>query len=275
MRLRKWTLPAILALLLGAGGLAYAQFGANTLSLNATASGTAPTIAASGLDANISINLLPKGTGTVQVNGSPVSVSGGTTASLTINPGPLTVVGPALFTPGATPTLTAALKSGPLRIFHTVTDAPTTTTANETLYTITIPANTLAADGQSVVIDFGFITAATANNKNALISFGATNIWSTGQGAFNNNLDRVVCQVFRTAAATQKSICSLAHFTNSAVSALGGANTVIAGNGNNQLTTPAETLSNAVTVLVRALTPTAAGDLTGKYVTVDWYPQGQ
>lgn len=251
--------------------------GANTILQTDAPSGVAPAFRANGQDANISINLVPKGTGSVLVGGVPIAVSGGTIGSLSINPGPLAVTGttnltgPLFIQPGTN----GSLKGVPARIFHVTTDAPTTGTVAETLYTFNLPANTLAVDGQSIRIIFSFITAANANNKNALISFGATNIWSTGQGAFNNNLDTVVCDIFRTGAATQKAVCLMGHFTNVAVSALGGANIVIGGNGNSTLTTPGETLSGPVAILFRALTPTAAADLTAKYAAVDWYPQGQ
>ena len=277
VKAKRWIIGAVLGLLaLGGGGVALAQL-ANSLNVSSAPSGSAPAIRAGGIDANISINLVPKGSGTVQVNGTPIAVSGGTITSLTINPGPLAVTGttnltgPLFIQPGTNGTL----KGVGARIFHSATDAPTTGTVAETLYTVNIPANTLTADGQSLLVRFTFITAANGNNKNALLSFGATNIWSTGQGAFNNNLDTVTCQIFRTGAATQKSICLLSHFTNAAVSALGGANTVAGGNGNSALTTPGETLSGAVTILARALTPTAAADLTAKSLTVDWYPVGQ
>lgn len=283
-RLKWWilgsfvSLPAfLLAVTLGYQVVTGQPIGANTLLLTDAASGSAPAVRANGQDANISINIVPKGTGTVQINGVPVAVSGGTVTSLTVNPGPLAVTGttnltgPLFIQPGTNGTL----KGVAARIFHVTTDAPTTGTVAETLYTFNLPANTLAVDGQAIRIIFSFITAANGNNKNALISFGATNIWSTGQGAFNNNLDTVVCDVFRTGAATQKSVCNLVHFTNAAVSALGGANTVIGGNGNAALTTPGETLSGAVAILFRALTPTAAADLTAKFAAVDWIPQGQ
>lgn len=53
----------------------------NELTLANAATGNAPSISATGTDSNISINLVPKGTGTVQVSGSPIlSVSTAWTA---------------------------------------------------------------------------------------------------------------------------------------------------------------------------------------------------
>lgn len=44
----------------------------NALTLKASATGVAPSIEARGSDTNISVNIVPKGTGTLQVNGSTV-----------------------------------------------------------------------------------------------------------------------------------------------------------------------------------------------------------
>ena len=60
-------------------GIVYGQpFGANTIVETDAASGSAPALRASGVDANISVNIVPKGTGTVQVNGVAIpGVAGG------------------------------------------------------------------------------------------------------------------------------------------------------------------------------------------------------
>lgn len=47
----------------------------NGLTFAATATGNPPTVTAYGADTNISINVIPKGTGTLQVNGVAVSTS--------------------------------------------------------------------------------------------------------------------------------------------------------------------------------------------------------
>ena len=58
---------------------------ANQVTLGSAASGSAATVAATGTDTNISLNLVPKGTGTVQVNGTPIPLSSGSAAPLTLN----------------------------------------------------------------------------------------------------------------------------------------------------------------------------------------------
>lgn len=268
--MKKWlTIGAILALLLGAG-VAIAQL-PNTLNVSSAPSGTAPAIRASGIDANISINLVPKGSGVVQVNGTPIAVSGGTVTSLTVNPGPLAVTGttnltgPLFIQPGTA----VGLKRVGARIFHTVTDAPTTGTVLETLYTATIQANTLAVNGQSLHLRLYANTAANGNTKNLSVTFGGTTIFSTGATAQNNFGLNPVCDIYRTAAATQKAVCT-ANAVTSAVGSLPAAIGQIY-----SVTTPAETLSGAVAILVTGTTATAAADLTARAMTIDWLPEGQ
>lgn len=258
--------PALfLAVTLGYQVVTGQPIGANTLLLTDAASGSAPAVRANGQDANISINIVPKGTGTVQVNGVPVAA--GTATSLSINPGPLAVTGttnltgPLFVQPGTNGTL----KGVGARIFHTTADVATTGTVIETLYTVSIPANTLAVDGQSLRVTVWATTAATANNKTLTVTFGATTIGVLGPAAFNNNVLEMVCDIFRTGAATQKAICRGDNVSIGAVAI----------NGQGTFTTPAEALSGAVALLVRGTTPTIAGDMTARTTTVDWVPQGQ
>jgi hypothetical protein len=261
--MKRWiTLSALIALLAGAG-LAIAQL-PNNLNISSAASGSAPAIRAGGIDANISINLVPKGSGTVQVNGTPIVVGGGTTTSLTINPGPLNVTGPLFIQPGTA----AANKRVGATIAHNVADVTTTGTLIETLYTFPIAANTLAADGESLQLDVVLSSAANANNKTVTITYGATNIGVQGPVAANAENFVMRCQIFRTGAATQKAICWGVHHAQAGV---GGAALF----GITQVTTPAETLSGAVNLLVRGTTPTAAGDLTARFAKVFWQPVGQ
>jgi len=69
----------LLALLTLAPILAQAQ-SANTLSLRGAPAGGIPALAATGVSTNISINLVPKGTGIVLISGAPI---GGTLSGLT------------------------------------------------------------------------------------------------------------------------------------------------------------------------------------------------
>lgn len=266
--MKKWLLIGSLLAALGLAGVAVAQL-PNTLNVSSAPSGTAPAIRAAGIDANVSINLIPKGSGTVQVNGAPVAIGGGTITSLTINPGPLAVTGTTNLTgPLNIQTGTAAgLKLVGARIFHSTTDVATTGTVIETLYTFSVPANTLAVDGQSLRLYAVATTAANGNAKTFSIDYGATTIFTSSSQAYNNDYLAVSCEIFRTGAATQKAFCKMEGSELNAFTA----GISVASN----LTTPAETLSGAVTILVRGTTPTAAADLTARLATVDWYPVGQ
>jgi hypothetical protein len=259
---KRWSIVgAILALLVG-GGVAVAQL-PNTLNISSAPSGSAPAIRASGIDANVSINLVPKGAGTVQVSGTPITVSGGTFTSLNVNPGPLNVTGSLFVQPGSA----ATLKRVGAVIAHNITDAPTVGTALETLYTFAIEANTLANDGESIEIDVALTTAANANNKTATIAFGGTTMVSTGAIAANAETITMRCHIYRTGAATQKAHCQHRH----SVTATDNADMF----GGNRVTTPAETLSGAVNLIVTGTTPTAAADLTARIAKVYWHPVGQ
>jgi hypothetical protein len=275
--LTRLALPIALAALVVAGlhvfppDLSHAQRQfSNFLSVLGANSGSTPSINAQGTDANISINLVPKGAGTVQVNGVPITVSGGTFTSLTVNPGPFAVTGttnltgPLFIQPGTNGTL----KGVGARIAHNVTDAPTTGTLIETLYTFAIPGNTLSADGQSLSFYVVANTAANGNNKTLTVVYGATTIGVQGPIAANAENIRIQCTIWRTGAATQKAYCNGGHHAQSGV---GGAAVF----GIEQFSTPGETLSGAVNLLVRGTTPTAAADLTARAASLDWYPVGQ
>lgn len=241
----------------------------NNVAIQGANSGSSPSLRAVGTDANINLNLVSKGGGCVQANGACITTSGGTFTSLTINPGPLAVTGTTNLTG---PLFVQAGTSGVLegvgaRIFHNVTDAPTTGLAIETLYTYAMPANTLAVNGQALTIEVAATTAANANNKTLTVVFGATTIGTSTAAGFNGESMLMRCQVYRVTNTTQKARCNFQSFTSGTLTA--NQNAVIVS------TAPGETLSGGVNILVRGTTPTAAADLTANVATIDWYPQGQ
>lgn len=269
-----WGLLGALALAGGwvaGGGPALAQL-ANSLNISSAPSGTAPAIRAGGLDANISINLIPKGSGTVQVNGTPIITGGGTTTSLTVDPGPLTVNGttnlngPITSRPG---TSIVSDNLGGIVLANSSTNATTALAATETdLFNFSLPANSLSANNQFLDLVAWVRNAATANNKQTRVYFGATMIGDSTAVAANNNWWAVRCQIWRTGAATQKAICRANNVANAAswaTAAGGGAN----------LTTPAETLSGAVTIRVTGTDAVAAAGTNLEAVNLVWYPAGQ
>lgn len=268
---KKWFIGGIAALLLALAGVAVAQL-PNTLNVSSAASGAAPAIRASGIDTNISINLVPKGTGVVQVNGTPIVVGGGTTTSLTINPGPLAVTGttnltgPLFMTPGTSATLEAV---GGVVLANSSTNATTTLVATEQdLFNFSVLANTLSANNQYLKLVFRDRNAATGNTKQLRVYFGATLIGDSTAVAANNNWWNGDCHIWRTGAATQKAICMTVNQTN------GGSWSTAAGAGAN-ISTPAENLAGPVVVRITGTDGVAAGGSNLEGVNLLWYPAGQ
>lgn len=103
------------------------------------------------------------------------------------------------------------------------------------LITYSVPAATLAADGDSLEISAWGTFAANANNKTVKIKFGATTILDTGAVAANSGNWVIRATVVRTGAATQQCFATLV--TDNATL------TDIA-----KYTTAAETLANAITL---------------------------
>lgn len=76
-------------------------------------------------------------------------------------------------------------------------------TGEDDLITYTVPAGTLAADGQSLVVDAVFTLAATANAKRIRGYFGATVFYDSTSQAVNDGKLSVRAVITRTGAATQ------------------------------------------------------------------------
>lgn len=268
---KKWLIGGLAAILLALAGVAVAQL-PNTLNVSSSPSGTPPAIRASGIDANIGINLVPKGSGTVQVNGTPIVVGGGTTTSLTINPGPLAVTGttnltgPLFMTPG---TSVALEQVGGAVLSNSSTNATTTLVATEQdLFNFSVLANTLSANNQYLKLVFRDRNAATGNTKQLRIYFGATMIGDSTAVAANNNWWNGDCLIWRTGAATQKAICAATNQT-----AVGSWSTGAGGGAN--ITTPAENLAGPVVVRITGTDGVAAGGTNLEGVNLLWYPAGQ
>jgi hypothetical protein len=267
---RKWLIGGLAALLLAVAGVAVAQL-PNTLNVSSAPSGTAPAIRAAGIDANVSINLIPKGSGTVQVNGSPVAVGGGTVTSLTINPGPLAVTGTTnltgpLFTiPGTSVTLEQV---GGAVVFNSSADfTPAAAAVEEDAYNFSLLANSLSANNQYLDISWAVTTAANANNKRARLYFGATAVCDSTAAGFNNMRLTARVTIWRTGAATQKAVCVGLQSTEVSWATAAG--------GGTNFSTPAENLAGAVTVRLTLLNATAAADSTARGINLLWYPAGQ
>ena len=79
----------------------------------------------------------------------------------------------------------------------------------DTLNTWTIPASTLAVNGESLEIEKAFSFAANANNKQLKIKFGATTIYASGAVAQNGGSAIFNIRIVRTSATTQDVYISL------------------------------------------------------------------
>jgi hypothetical protein len=128
------------------------------------------------------------------------------------------------------------------------------------LHSYTVAANTLSTNGDSLHLTAGGTFAATANNKQLRVKFGATNVFDSGSLVTAVATDwSVVCDVFRTGAATQKAICT---FTSD--------NSMMLPQ-DVDYTTPAETLTGAVTFRLTG-EATANDDIVNEVSKVLWEP---
>lgn len=132
-------------------------------------------------------------------------------------------------------------------------------TGVDDLITYSVPASTLAVDGDTLtVIAYGTF-AANANNKQVRLVYGSTELATTGAIAQNSGSWRIEAQIVRTAAATQDATAFLALSDAGIVTPFAN------------LTTPAETLSGAVTLKCTG-EATSDDDIVqeGLIVRLDW-----
>jgi hypothetical protein len=243
--------------------------------LRGAALGANPALVCQGLDTNVNCNIVTQGTGTLLLNGTPIpGVSGGagTFASLSVTTGPNTIAGSTTFNglilarPGAS-IVTDGL--GGIVLANSSTNVTTTLAATEQdLFNFSIPANTLSADNQYLVLTFRDRNAATANTKQLRIRIGATLVMDSTAVAANNNWWPGDCIFWRTGAATQKAVCGAVNITN------GGSFATAAGGGMS-ISTPAEDTTAAITLRITGTDAVAAGGSNLEGVNLVWYPAGQ
>lgn len=268
---RKW---AILAVGLGLGVLGYHAVGAqpgqspNFAWLRGAAIGSDPALVCQGLDASVDCNIVPQGGGTLLVNGVAIpGISGGAGvfSSLTVN-GLSTFNGLLTARPGAS---VINDNLGAIVLSNSSTNVTTTLAATEQdLFNFSVPASTLSANNQYVVLSFRDRNAATANTKRLRFYFGATVIGDSTAVASNDTWWNGDCVIWRTGAATQKAICQ-------AVTQGNGVSWATATGAGANISTPAETLSGAVVVRVTGTDAVAAGGSNLEGVNLVWYPAGQ
>lgn len=142
----------------------------------------------------------------------------------------------------AQPTVIIGTGSGSARMAGTLNVSGTVTgnvgVGEDILATYTVPADTLAANGQALRISAWGTTAANGNNKEGRIRFGGiggTVVADTGVGAFNALAWNMNAIIVRTGAATQTSTGN-AFISNSAFTT--------------SRTAPGQTLSGTVDIVV-------------------------
>lgn len=263
--------------LLGYHALVVAQPGLtpNFAFLRGGALGIDPALVCQGLDTNVDCNIVTQGTGTLLLNGVAIpGISGGagTFASLTVTTGPNTIAGATAFNGLLTARPGASVVNdgiGAIVLSNSSTNTTTSLVATEQdLFNFSIPANTLSADNQFVVLDIRVRNAATANAKQTRVYFGATLIGNSTSVVNNNDWHIAQCHVWRTGAATQKAICHSNNVANAAAW-----NTANGGGAN--ISTPAETLSGAVVMRVTGTDAVAAAGTNLEAINLVWYPAGQ
>lgn len=126
-----------------------------------------------------------------------------------------------------------------IQLFDPAEDVNTTSVGNtdageDNLMTYSMPANTLFLNDHTVRITAWGTTAANGNNKTIKLYFGSTVLVSSGALAINDKDWYVTGLVVRTAAATQEAV---GIYHNETPTTVGPTRT-----------TPAETLSGAVTI---------------------------
>lgn len=145
--------------------------------------------------------------------------------------------------------------SGPL--FYSATQTGNATTTETDLFNVSIAANTLNANGETIEFYVAGTFAATANNKRLRAYWGATTLLDTGALAITTAQKwEIRGVIMRTGATTQKSTCSI--ITSDAA---------LVATTNYQ--TPGETLSGAVALRITGQ-GTANNDIVGELLKGYW-----
>jgi hypothetical protein len=154
----------------------------------------------------------------------------------------------------------AAAVGGTIKTFQA--DVAHDGTGTDVFYTYSIPAASMAVDGDYVQFEYNATFAANANNKTIIVAYGGTTMYTSGTVAKNGGSIRVKGTIWRTAAATQRWSIEVVDDASTTrfptVSAYG---------------TAAETLSGAVALEFRG-TATAASDIVAKTGVVQMFPAG-
>jgi hypothetical protein len=153
-------------------------------------------------------------------------------------------------------TATAGL-GGVLTVSTTTAQTGANTTETD-LWTYSLPANTLSADGYGVRITGSLSFAANVNNKTWRLYFGSTVVATNALGA-NGGSTRIGAEVFRTGASAE----------------LGMGYTLQSTSLNTLHSTPAEATTGAITIKITGQNGTAnAGDIVFRGAMVEFLRAG-
>jgi hypothetical protein len=149
-----------------------------------------------------------------------------------------------------------------ISLFTSTAAVSNTSTTETDLISYSMPASTLAANGQKLRITCWLTTAANTNNKTVKLYFGGTLVAFSAATALNAGTFRLNAEIVRTSATAQVSVGDMTASSSGAgfVSALGL-------NG-----TPAETLSGAVTIKVTGQSGTTSSDVTTTAMFIELIP---
>jgi hypothetical protein len=153
---------------------------------------------------------------------------------------------------------------GVIYAHQTTVGNPASTTETDA-WSYSLPASTLATDGDALVIEADMALAANANNKSARIYFGAVAIpFNYVAGAGSGQRINFRARIVRTSATTQR-----ISFDRAMGSTGGGTVTPFGG-----YTTGAETLTGAITIRGSVQSPTtgAANDVVSNLASITFYP---
>ena len=143
-------------------------------------------------------------------------------------------------------------------LLSTVTEVGNVGTGEDTLITYSLPAFTLQKAGDAVRITAWGTYASNVNTKRVKMHFGGTATADTTALAINGGSWRIVCEVFRDTATTQKAIAEI--ITN---------NALLVATSNS--TAPGETLSGAVTIKCTG-EATSNNDIVQEGMLIEYLP---
>lgn len=138
---------------------------------------------------------------------------------------------------------------------YDITSAANVGVGETTLHTLTVPANTLGTNGHAIEIRSVGQFAANANNKTVKVKFGGTTVCQLGASGYSGNGWDLRITVARLTNTTQVAMGS--------GGIPGGVPAAIC-----TFSTPGETLSGSVNVLITGQSDTAGGDVTARYTSV-------